>query len=174
MRIIATLVTDLFEDIEYQQPVAEFRKAGHTVENIGFVKGEKIKGLDSHTIQIDRNVRNVLSRNYDALFIPGGYSPDKLREDDNVINFVRDFMSREKPLFVVGHGLQLLISARMLAGRRVAGRKSLAQDIANAGGFLSGRKVMIDSNLITCSSANDLPTFTMACLHRLSAKQQKK
>jgi protease I len=168
---IAALITDLFEDEEYLQPTNEFQKAGHMLENIGLTGGRKVNGLASHTVFIDRDVRDASSRNYDALFIPGGYSADKLRANDNVISMVREFMSREKPVFAICHGLQLLISACMLAGRRVAGRKSLAQDIANAGGILSDRRVMVDGALITCSSDEDLPAFINACLQKLSTEQ---
>jgi protease I len=169
MSRIAALIADLFEDVEYLQPAAEFRKAGHRVENIGLAGVDMVKGLDSQTVQVDRDIKDVVSNDYDVLFIPGGYSPDKLREDENIIYLVRNFLNLGKPVFVVGHGLQLLISACLLAGRKVAARKSLAQDTANAGGILSELKVMVDSNLITCSNDNELPTFIIACLQKLSA-----
>ena len=168
---IAALITDLFEDEEYLQPADAFRKAGHLIENIGLEGGKMVKGLASHTVFVDLDVLDVSSRNYDALFIPGGYSPDKLRENDNIISLVREFMNKEKPVFAICHGLQLLISACMLAGRRVAGRRSLAQDIANAGGILTNRKVMVDGALITCSRDEELPAFIIACLQKLSTEQ---
>jgi len=168
---IAILIADLFEDAEYLQTTREFRKAGHRVDTIGLVGVKKATGLSSQTVLIDKNVRTVHPRNYEALFIPGGYSPDKLRENDEIISLVREFMKREKPVFAVCNGLQLLINACMLAGRKVAGRKALAQDIANAGGVLSGTKVTIDGNLISCSSDAELPTFILACLQRLSTEQ---
>jgi len=169
MSRIAALIADLFKDVEYLQPTAEFRNAGHQVECIGLNGAGKVKGLDSKTVQVDRDIKDVVSNDYDVLFIPGGYSTDTLREDENIIYLVRNFLNLEKPVFVVGHGLQLLISACLLAGRRVAARKSLAQDTVNAGGIISDRKVMIDSNLITCSSDAELPTFIIACLQKLSA-----
>jgi len=170
---IATLIADLFEDSEYLQPVSAFRKAGHRIENIGLENKKKVKGLELQIVVIDRSVSDTEPQDYDALFIPGGYSPDKLRENDTVIRLVRDFMNREKPVFVICHGLQLLISACMLAGRRVATRKSLAQDIANAGGIPADRQVIIDGNLITCSSDAELSTFIIACLQRLSTETPK-
>lgn len=166
---IGALITDLFEDLEYQQPAEEFRKAGHKIDNIGLHTGKTIKSLDAKTIRIDLGVDEVRPQNYDALFIPGGYSPDKLRGNETIINLVRDFMKVEKPVFAIAHGVQLLISARMLAGRRIAASRSLSQDIANAGGIITDKKVMVDSNLITCSSDDELPTFIIACLQYLSA-----
>lgn len=173
MARIAALLTDLFQDSEFLHPTHAFRNAGHLINNIGLKSGKKVKGLESQTlVYIDSEVGMVKADDFDALFIPGGYSPDRLRENEEVLNLVREFMKTEKPVFVICHGLQLLISACMLAGRQVAGRKGLAQDIANAGGSLSDRKVVIDNNLISCCGDADLPVFILACLQKLSALTQ--
>ncbi len=174
MARIATLITDLFNDTEYLQPASAFRKAGHQLVHIGLQSKNKVKGLNAQAlVVIDREVADAYAREYGALFIPGGYSSDRLRESDEVLRLVREFMQIEKPVFVICHGLQLLISACMLAGRRVAGRKALAQDIANAGGFLADRDVMIDSNLISCCGDTNLPAFILACLHQLSTMRKR-
>jgi protease I len=174
MARIATLITDLFNDTEYLQPARAFRKAGHQVVHIGLQSNNKVKGLNAQTsVLIDRGVTDAYAWEYGALFIPGGYSSDRLRENDAAVRLVREFMQIEKPVFVICHGLQLLISACMLAGRRVAGRKALAQDIANAGGILADRDVMIDSNLISCCGDVNLPVFILACLHQLATMRKK-
>jgi protease I len=169
MARIATLIADLFEDSEYVQPAAAFRKAGHQVVHVGLQRGIRIKGLKSQaTVLIDSEVSDAQALNFGALFIPGGYSSDRLRGNDDALRLVREFMQVEKPVFVICHGLQLLISACILAGRRVVGSKALAQDIANAGGILADKNVMIDSNLISCCGKTNLPVFIIACLHKLS------
>ena len=174
MARIATLIADLFNEPEYLQPTNSFRKAGHQVVHIGLQRKNKVKGLNGQTsVLIDREAGDAHAREYGALFIPGGYSSDRLRESDEALRLVREFMQVEKPVFVICHGLQLLISACMLAGRRVAGRKALAQDIANAGGILTNRNVMIDSNLISCCGEANLPAFILACLHKLSTIRRK-
>jgi protease I len=158
MARIATLIADLFEDSEYVQPAAAFRKAGHQVVHVGLQRGIRIKGLKSQaTVVIDSEVSDAQALNFGALFIPGGYSSDRLRGNDDALRLVREFMQVEKPVFVICHGLQLLISACILAGRRVVGSKAL-----------SDKNVMIDSNLISCCGKTNLPVFIIACLHKLS------
>jgi protease I len=82
MKRIAALITDLFEDVEYAQPAEAFRKAGHTVVTIGLTTGATVTGKTQHSkVRIDQAVKDVSVGDFDALFIPGGYSPDKLRVD---------------------------------------------------------------------------------------------
>ncbi|MBI5557420.1 MAG: type 1 glutamine amidotransferase [Deltaproteobacteria bacterium] len=169
MAKIAIVIADMFEDCEYIQPAAAFKENGHAVIHVGLKSGECVKGEKEQTpVVIDAAAADVKPADYDALFIPGGYSPDKLRTDADVIRFVRSFMKDGKPVFVICHGPQLLITASVLAGRKVTGSKSIIQDIANAGGIFTDREVVIDGNLISSRNPRDLPAFCTACLEMLS------
>jgi protease I len=101
------------------------------------------------------------------LLIPGGYSPDKLRVDDDAVDFVREFMHKDKPVFTICHGPQILITAKALEGRTLTGWKSIAQDIIYAGGNFVDREVVVDGNLVSSRSPRDLPAFIEACLGKL-------
>ena len=104
---------------------------------------------------------------FDALLIPGGYSPDKLRVDKDAVDFVRSFMQAAKPVFSICHGPQILITAKVLEGRNVTGWKSIIQDIVYAGGNFIDREVVVDGNLVSSRSPRDLPAFISACLDKL-------
>ena len=107
MKRIAVIITDMFQDVEYSQPADAFRKAGHELVNVGIVSaGSIVKGEYGTLVQIDKPVRDVATDDFDALFIPGGYSPDKLRIDDNAIRFTRDFFTKKKPVFAICHAAQ--------------------------------------------------------------------
>ena len=169
MARIAILIADMFEDCEYLQPAAAFRESGHDIVHIGLKSGESVTGKKEQTpVIIDAAAAEVDPADFDALFIPGGYSPDKLRTDADAVRFVRSFMEAGKPVFAICHGPQLLITACVLAGRRVTGWKSIIQDIANAGGIFTDKEVVIDGNLVSSRNPQDLPAFSSACLEMLS------
>ncbi len=169
MAKIAVIITDLFEDSEYTQPVAAFTKAGHTIVTVGLVEGSIITGKkDGTKVTIDRAVSDVSVDDFDALFIPGGYSPDKLRIDDDAVRFVRKFMEGNLPVLSICHAPQILITARTLTGRKMTGYKSIIQDIKNAGAEFIDRAVVEDGNLISSRNPGDLPAFIEASLKKLS------
>lgn len=168
MARIAVLIENLFEDPEYAVPAREFESAGHSLENIGLKKGAQVTGKrNESTATIDVELGEAQVDRYDALFIPGGYSPDKLRAHEEAVAFVRKFVATGKPIFSICHGAQLLISADALRGRMATGWKSIAQDIKNAGAEYLDREVVEDGNLITSRQPSDIPAFVKASLAKL-------
>ena len=167
MSRIGVLIDNMFEDSEYKKPAAAFKKAKHEVVHIGvkkgIVKGEKT-GMK---VKVEKAARDVVAGDFDALFIPGGYSPDRLRSHDEVITFVKAFAATGKPIFFICHGAQLLITANLLKGRRVTGWKSLIQDIKNAGAEYLDQEVVEDGNFISSRYPADLPAFIKVSLDKL-------
>jgi protease I len=168
MSTIAVIITDMFEDREYLEPAHAFKNAGHDLIHVGLKAKTTVKGEKKETpVNIDKAVQHATVAEFDALLIPGGYSPDKLRVDEDAVNFVRDFVKSGKPVFAICHAPQLLITAQVLAGRRVTGWKSLVQDIKNAGAQFVDQEVVEDGNLISSRSPADLPAFIKASLSKL-------
>lgn len=169
MAKVAVIIADLFEDAEYTAPVAAFRKAGHEIVHVGLRAGQVVKGKKQGTeVTVDVTARQHPIDSFDALLIPGGYSPDKLRVDSDAVDFVRQFMDKDKPVFTICHGPQLLITAKALEGRTLTGWKSIVQDIVYAGGNFVDREVVVDGNLVSSRRPGDLPAFIEACLRQLS------
>ena len=168
MSRIAVIIDDMFEDSEYTQPAEAFKKEGHEVIHIGLQKGKTVKGKKKGTpVQIDKSITEVSVNDFDALLIPGGFSPDKLRAFDEPVTFSRDFMESGKPIFAICHGPQLLISADVLRGRKVTGWKSIIQDIKNAGAEFLDEEVVEDGNLVTSRNPDDLPAFIRVSFTKL-------
>lgn len=168
MSKIAVIITDLFEDSEYTKPFEAFRKAGHQIIHIGLKKGITVKGKKQATpVKIDRAVKNVSVDDFDALLIPGGYSPDKLRVNEDAVRFTKEFVESGKPVFSICHAPQLLITAQVIKGRKITGWKSIIQDIKNAGAKFIDRELVEDGNLISSRSPRDLPAFIRASLKKL-------
>ncbi len=168
MSKIAVIITNMFEDSEYSQPVNAFKKAGHKIINVGLKEGEVVKGKKKGTlVKIDKAVTDVSVDDFDALLIPGGYSPDKLRANEEAVKFTKEFAESGKPIFSICHGPQLLITAQALKGRKITGWKSIIQDIKNAGAEFIDQEVVEDENLISSRHPGDIPAFIRTSLKKL-------
>lgn len=170
MAKIATLITDLFEDVEYTDPAKSFKEAGHEVVTIEKEAGTQVTGKQGNeTVTIDKSIDDVSPGEFDALFIPGGFSPDLLREDDRFVAFAKSFMDDKKPVFAICHGPQLLITAKTLEGRTATGYKSIQVDMEYAGVNYKDEEVVVcGDQLVTSRTPDDIPAFTRESLNLLS------
>ena len=171
---IAVLIGKDFEDSEYTQPAQAFKEAGYQLVHIGLKKSETVTGKKQNTpVQIDMAAPDADPHKFDALLIPGGYSPDNLRAHEAPVRFVKEFMEIGRPVFAICHGPQLLISARKLEGRKATGWKSLIEDIKYAGADFIDKEVVIDGNLVTSRQPADIPAFIKASLKMLQSVQAR-
>lgn len=166
---IATVITNLFEDVEYTDPAKAFEDAGHEVVTIGTTKGDTVIGKQKETkVPIDYGIDDVNPTDFDALFIPGGFSPDQLRADDRFVQFAKHFMDEKKPVFAICHGPQLLITAKTLEGRDATGYKSIQVDMEYAGAKVRDEEVVVCQNqLVTSRQPDDIPAFNREALNVL-------
>lgn len=166
---IATLITDMFEDVEYSEPAKAFKEAGHTVTTIEKEAGKMVKGKQGETnVIIDKSIDDVKPEKYDALFLPGGFSPDQLRADERFVTFTKAFMDKKKPVFAICHGPQLLITAKALEGRQATGYKSIKVDMEYAGANFKDQEVVVCSEqLVTSRNPDDIPAFIRESLKLL-------
>ena len=168
MAKIATLITNEFEDSEFTAPKKAFEDAGHEVVTIEKESGLEITGKNGESLTVDRGIDDVKPDDFDALFIPGGFSPDILRADDRFVAFTKTFMDDEKPVFAICHGPQLLITAKALEGRDATGFKSIRVDMEYAGANYADKEVVVCQNqLVTSRTPDDLPAFNREALKLL-------
>jgi protease I len=115
------------------------------------------------TFTVDRAVADASVDDYDALLLPGGtVNPDKLRMDDNAVSFVREFVNSGKPVAAICHGPWTLVEAGVAQGRTLTSYPSLRTDLRNAGATVRDEEVVVDGNLISSRSPDDLPAFCSA------------
>ncbi|MGP4073076.1 type 1 glutamine amidotransferase domain-containing protein [Piscibacillus sp. B03] len=166
---IACLLTNMFEDSEYTEPANAYREAGHTVVTIEKEKGKIVEGKQGEAeVEIDASIDEVKPEEFDALFLPGGFSPDILRADERFVWFAKHFMEEDKPVFAICHGPQLLITAKTLDGRMATGFKSIRVDMENAGvKFKDQEVVSCHDQLITSRQPDDIPAFNKETLRVL-------
>lgn len=165
---IASVMTDLFEDVEFTSPKEALENAGHEVVTVGFEAGETVEGKKGEaSVTIDKGIDEVSPEDFDVLLIPGGYSPDKLRKDERFLEFTKAFGSKEKPIFTICHGPQLMINAEIVKDRDMTSVKQVQIDLKNAGANVSDEEVVIDNGIITSRTPDDLPAFNEAIVNAL-------
>src|SRR5690349_908416 len=167
-RRVAILVEDGFEDRELTGPRDALRDAGATVVIVGPTAGAEFRGTRDAIVTSDLAATNARVQDFDALVIPGGHAPDKMRMRHAMVDLARDAMAAGKPVAAICHGPQLLISANALRGRTLTCWPSIAIDVKNAGGLYVDKPAVEDGNLITSRKPDDVPLFTEALLRALS------
>jgi protease I len=173
MAHIACLVGPEFEDSELKVPVDRLREAGHEVELLGTAGGLELRGKRGKVVvKTDAAVDERRPDQYDALVIPGGHSPDHLRTDHDVVQFVREFAASGRPIAAVCHGPQLLIEAGVVDGVRMTSWPSVRTDLRNAGAEVVDEEVVEDRQFITSRKPDDLEAFSRALLARLHEGEQ--
>jgi protease I len=165
---VAILVEDEFEDRELTGPLDALRAAGADVTIVGATKGGSYRGKRGDaTITSDLAAGDARMRDFDALIIPGGHAPDKMRLRHAMVDLTREAMEAGKPVAAICHGPQLLISANALRGRTLTCWPSIAVDVKNAGGLYVDKPVVEDGNLITSRKPDDVPAFSEAIVRAL-------
>lgn len=169
MAKVAVVLADDFEDAEYRQPADCLSEAGHSLTVVGSRQGTEVEGKRHHErVKVEATPRDVRAEDFDALLIPGGFSPDHLRTDAAIVDFVRRFHDSGKLIAAVCHGPSLLVDADAVRGHRLTSWPSIRRDLVNAGGDVVDEAVVVDGNLITSRKPDDLPAFCDAILERLT------
>jgi protease I len=167
-RRIAILAEDDFEDSELMEPLRAMKDAGARVVIVGSGSKQSYKGKrGSVTITVDTTADKVKAEDFDAIIIPGGYAPDKMRLCQPMIDLVRKAHDEGKVIAAICHGPQLLISAGIVRGHRVTSWPSIAMDLRNAGATWVDEPVVRDDNIITSRRPFDLPKFNKAIIEAL-------
>jgi protease I len=168
-RKVLILAADDFEDMELLYPLYRLREEEVSVTVAGLdeypVTGKKGHG----PVDVDATVDDVGAADYDALVIPGGYAPDKLRRSQAVLDLVRAFDEGGKPIAFICHAGWVPISARILKGRRATSVGAIRDDMVNAGADWVDEATVVDGNLISARTPADLGPWMKTLLQALTA-----
>lgn len=169
-RRIALLIEEGFSARQVIEPRRQLGDAGASVVLVGFnTKTEYRDKTGTLTLTADDPASRVRVAELDALVIPGGYAPDRMRLRHAMVDLATGMMTSGRTVAAICHGPQLLITANVLRGRTLTCWPSIAVDVKNAGGLYVDRPVVRDSNLITARKSQDLPLFLDALVTALSA-----
>jgi protease I len=165
---IAILAEEDFEDSELTEPLRAMKDAGASVLIVGSGSKKSYRGKKgSAEVTVDTTADSVEASQFDAIIVPGGYAPDKMRLHQPMIDLVRNSYGEGKIIAAVCHGPQLLISADIVKGRHVTSWPSVAIDLKNAGAIWGDEPVVRDGNIITSRKPADLQKFNKAITEAL-------
>jgi len=169
---VAILAGPDYEDLELHYPLLRFREEGADVKVVAPTK-DTYRGKHGLSIVPDLSIDEALTMRFDVLIIPGGWAPDRLRRDSRVVEFVRRHGQERAIIGAICHGPQLLISAKLLAGRRATCVSGIKDDVINAGATFEDAPVVVDGNIITSRVPDDLPSFCRAIIDEASKRKRK-
>ncbi|MGB8506831.1 MAG: DJ-1/PfpI/YhbO family deglycase/protease [Pyrinomonadaceae bacterium] len=165
---VAILIENGVEDSEFQIPYKALGQTDAEVTVLGSRLSEKYTGKEGKvSIAADATTTDARAEDFDAVIIPGGMAPDKMRTNMKTVHFVEDAVKRGKLVAAICHGPQVLIEGDLLKGKRATGFRAIRKDMQNAGAHYSNAPFVVDDNLITSRRPGDLPIFTTVILRRL-------
>ncbi|MCR4439070.1 MAG: DJ-1/PfpI/YhbO family deglycase/protease [bacterium] len=168
---VAILVAPRFHDEQTTSPRDFLARKGAKVEYLGTYKSRLAGKNGRHTVEVTRTFEEADPSAYDGIVIPGGEAPQILRLSPEVLSFVRQFWSQGGIVGAICHGPQVLISAQLLAGKKLTCYPGIRDDVVLAGGLYEDSPVLIDGQLITSRRSEDLPEFNRALAEALAARR---
>jgi len=159
----AIFVADLYEDMEFWYPYFRMQEEEVEMTVIG-PEADYYSGKKGMPAKADIAIDNAKVDDYDALIIPGGYSPDVMRRNPQMVEFVKNIYDKGKPVAAICHGPWMLASADIIEGKNVTSFYSIKDDVKNAGGNWKDQEVVVDKNIITSRNPHDLPAFCKAII----------
>jgi protease I len=160
---IAVLVANGFEQSEFEEPIKAIIMANMILDVVSLEPG-KVRGWKNkewgQEFDVNKTVDQVTSSDYHALLLPGGVmNPDKLRNDERAVRFVKGFCAEGKPIAAICHGPWTLIETGYVKEKTLTSFPSIKTDLINAGAIWKDEEVVVDGNLVTSRNPEDLPAF---------------
>ena len=168
---VAILAETLYEDLELWYPYYRLREAGADVFIVGSGSAETYQSKLGYPVTVDAEADTVTASQFDAVIIPGGYSPDHMRRHPGMIKLVREAHEQGKVVAAICHAGWMLASANILRGRTATSFRSIKDDMVNAGANWVDREVVKDGTLITSRSPADLPAFMRTTIGALKQRR---
>ncbi len=163
---IAIFLENYFEDTEFWYPDHRMKEEDAAVTVIA-AKKEIYKGKNGTTARANKCIDDVSSNGFNALIIPGGYSPDRMRRSQKMVEFVKSMTKKNKIIAAICHAGWMLASAGIVEKKRLTSFYSIKTDMQNAGAKWVDKEVVVDGNLITSRYPDDLPIFCKTIIDKL-------
>lgn len=166
-RHVAILTEDEFQELELHYPRLRLLEAGHRVTVLGTGR-DRYHSARGYPADADACVDDADPATFDAVVIPGGMAPDRMRRHRPMVDFVSAIHGAGKPVAWICHAGWVAVSADILRGRRATSFHSIADDMRNAGAEWVDAEVVRDGNLISSREPEDLPAFCRTLLEALT------
>jgi len=158
-KIIATLIAEGVEDLEYYVPLMRLQEEGAKVLSAG-MDLKPVKGKNGLVITPDATIESLKASDLYALILPGGWAPDKIRRYDMVKNLVKEMNNANKIIGIICHGGSIAVSAGIIKkGQRVTGSVGIKDDLVNVGGVWADEAAFREGNQVWGRVVADIPDF---------------
>ncbi len=168
---VAVLVEDLYENLELWYPVLRLREEGAEVFIVGPKAGETYKSKEGYPAKADKSAEEISADEIDAVIVPGGYAPDRMRRHEAMVRLVKEAAQKGKIVAAICHGGWMLAEADVIRGRTVTSFFAIKTDLINAGANWVDKEVVRDGNIITSRVPSDLPAFMRTIIEALAEKK---
>jgi protease I len=168
---VAVLVEDLYENLELWYPVLRLREEGAQVFIVGPKAGETYKSKEGYLAKADKSAEEISADEIDAVIVPGGYAPDRMRRHEAMVKLVREAAQKGKIVAAICHGGWMLAEADVVRGRTVTSFFAIKTDLINAGANWVDKEVVRDGNIVTSRVPSDLPAFMRTIIEALAEKK---
>lgn len=165
---VAILLEQVYEDPEFWYPYYRFKEAGAKVTVIA-PEIKEYKSKHGYPARADLAAADAKAGDYDAVIVPGGFSPDYMRRSPGMVNFLKQAYEQGSIVAAICHGPWMLASIGAADGKKMTAFFSIMDDIVNAGAIFVDDEVVRDGNVITSRTPKDLPAF---CREIISALQE--
>jgi len=166
---IAILVEDFYNEFELWYPYYRLLEEGAEVKLVG-PEAKVYESKHGLPAEADLSAAEVKAGDFQGIIIPGGYAPDKLRRYPKILDLVREIFENGGIVASICHGPWVLISTNIMKGKKTTGFNSIKDDLVNAGAIYLDKEVVVDNNLITSRTPQDLPAFLPAIIAALQNK----
>ena len=138
------------QDHEYVYPYYRLQEEGYEVDVA--VRGkETVLGSIGVKVVPTKDIPELKVGDYEVLVLPGGAKAmEYMRQDQDILKFIADFHASGKVIGSICHAGQLLISAKLVKGRKISGYYSIKDDINNAGGTYVDAPYVTDDRIVSC------------------------
>jgi protease I len=160
-----------YEDLELWYPKLRLIEAGAQVTVAG-PGGAEYRSKHGYPAKTDGAISDFRASDFDALVVPGGWAPDRLRRYEAVLQFTRDMNERGAVIGAICHAGWVLISADVLRGKRATSVSAIKDDMRNAGAQWVDEPCVVDGNLVTAQVPTDLPDFCREMIHLLQGRRR--
>jgi protease I len=161
---IIILIEDMFNVFEFWYPYYRLKEAGAEVTVVGSGRTDVFTGKPATECKADLSADQVTAKEYDGVVIPGGYAPDMMRRFPPMVNLVKDLYNDGKLVAAICHAGWMLASAQIISGKKLTSFFAIKDDLIHAGAEWIDQEVVVDGNLITSRTPNDLPAFMKAII----------
>lgn len=170
---VIVLAEELYNEVELWYPYYRLREAGAEVTLVGSGSSDTYHSKVGLAVKVDKNAQEITHEDFDAIVIPGGYAPDRMRRYPVMVKLVKDMYQAGKVVATICHAGWMLASADILKGKKITSYMAIKDDLVHAGADWIDKEVVVDGNLVSSRQPDDLPVFMRTVIEAMTEQNKR-